>query len=122
MWVPGPLIPMALGELLRGSSAARQVGQVLLRLQYQERRQCPEDLPALSDVEFRCYSQNGEDGVYCTSSPCSEPPITESWRSTPSALLQDPSVPCCLGLDQWPRGLRQSPLLPVVVREEFKSH
>lgn len=63
MWVPGPLIPMARGELLRGSSAACQVGQVLLRLQYQERRQRPEDLPALSDVEFRCYSQNGEDGI-----------------------------------------------------------
>ena len=62
---------MALGELLRGSSAARQVGQILLRLQYQV-RQCPEDLPALSDVEFRCYSQNGEDGVCCISSPCSE--------------------------------------------------
>jgi hypothetical protein len=44
MWVPGPLIPMALGELLRGSSAACQLGQVFLRLPYQERRQRPDDL------------------------------------------------------------------------------
>lgn len=63
MWMPGPLIPMALGELLWGSSAATQIGQVLLRLQCQERRQLPEDLPAVSDVEACCHSQNGEDGI-----------------------------------------------------------
>jgi hypothetical protein len=45
------------------SSPDTQVGQVLLRLQYQDlvRRQVP--LPDLADVEFRSHSQNGEDGI-----------------------------------------------------------
>jgi len=40
-----------------------QIAQVQLRLQYQDlvRRGVP--LPALADTEFRCYSQNGEDGI-----------------------------------------------------------
>lgn len=40
-----------------------QVDQLLLRLAYQDlvRRQAP--LPDLADVEFRCYSQNREDGI-----------------------------------------------------------
>jgi hypothetical protein len=47
-----------------GSSADAQVAQVLLRLQYQElARRGTTVLPDLADVEFRCYSQNGEDGV-----------------------------------------------------------
>lgn len=39
-----------------------QIGQVLLRLQYQDlaRRGI---VPEFSDVEFCCYSQNGEDGI-----------------------------------------------------------
>lgn len=44
--------------------AAVQATQVLLRLQYRElARRSPEGLPELADVEFRCYSQNGEDGI-----------------------------------------------------------
>jgi hypothetical protein len=39
------------------------VGHVILRLQYQERRQRGEDLPALSDVEVLCDSQNEEGGI-----------------------------------------------------------
>lgn len=43
--------------------AAVQVAQVALRLQYQDlvRRSAP--LPEFADVEFRCYPQNGEDGI-----------------------------------------------------------
>ena len=40
-----------------------QVGQVLLRLQYQDLARRRVDLPTLEDVEFRCHSQNGEDGI-----------------------------------------------------------
>jgi len=50
-------------ELLQTSSAASQATQVLLRLQYQQLRRQSLPLPELADVEFRCYSQNGEDGV-----------------------------------------------------------
>jgi hypothetical protein len=44
-------------------SPEAQISQVLLRLQYQElaRRGIP--IPDLADVEFRSFSQNGEDGV-----------------------------------------------------------
>jgi hypothetical protein len=44
-------------------SPEAQISQVLLRLQYQElaRRGIP--VPDLADVEFRSFSQNGEDGV-----------------------------------------------------------
>jgi hypothetical protein len=40
-----------------------QIGQVLLRLQYQDLARRGVDLPTLEDVEFRCHSQNGEDGI-----------------------------------------------------------
>jgi hypothetical protein len=40
-----------------------QIGQVLLRLQYQDLARRAVDLPKLEDVEFRCHSQNGEDGI-----------------------------------------------------------
>ena len=40
-----------------------QVAQVLLRLQYQELARRGTGLPDLKDVEFRCYSQNSEDGI-----------------------------------------------------------
>jgi len=40
-----------------------QVAQVLLKLQYRELARRKTDLPELADVEFRCYSQNGEDGI-----------------------------------------------------------
>jgi hypothetical protein len=44
-------------------SASAQIGQVLLRLRYQQLKRQPDVLPDLADVEFRCYSQNGEDGI-----------------------------------------------------------
>jgi hypothetical protein len=40
-----------------------QVAQVLLRLQYRQLAAHGGPLPSFSDVEFRCYSQNGEDGI-----------------------------------------------------------
>jgi hypothetical protein len=44
-------------------SPEAQIGQLLLRLRYQDfvRRGAP--LPRFADVEFCCYSQNGEDGI-----------------------------------------------------------
>jgi hypothetical protein len=44
-------------------SAEAQIAQVLLRLHYQELARRGPALPAFHDVEFRCYSQNGEDGI-----------------------------------------------------------
>jgi hypothetical protein len=44
-------------------SADTQVAQVLLRLHYQDLARRGGPLPEFSDVEFRCYSQNGEDGI-----------------------------------------------------------
>jgi hypothetical protein len=40
-----------------------QIAQVSLRMQYQALARSGGPLPALSDVEFKCYSQNGEDGI-----------------------------------------------------------
>ncbi len=40
-----------------------QATQVLLRLQYQDLLRRGVTLPAFRDVEFRCFSQNGEDGI-----------------------------------------------------------
>ncbi len=43
---------------------ASQVTQVLLRLHYEDLvRRRVKDLPTFPDVEFRCHSQNGEDGI-----------------------------------------------------------
>jgi GAF domain-containing protein len=53
-------------EALRVSvyaAPATQITQVHLRLTYQDRVRSGIGLPEFSDVEFRCYSQNGEDGV-----------------------------------------------------------
>jgi hypothetical protein len=45
-------------------SPAAQIAQVQLRLHYQElARRGPAALPGFGDVEFRCFSQNGEDGI-----------------------------------------------------------
>jgi hypothetical protein len=44
-------------------SPSAQALQVLLREQYRGLARNGEPLPELADVEFRCYSQNGEDGV-----------------------------------------------------------
>jgi hypothetical protein len=43
--------------------AAAQIAQVQLRLQYQDLARRGVPLPPFADVEFRCYSQNGEDGI-----------------------------------------------------------
>src|ERR1700732_3306046 len=48
---------------LVGDSSACQATQVLLRLQYRQLARLALPLPDLADVEFRCYSQNGEDGI-----------------------------------------------------------
>lgn len=42
---------------------ATQIAQVALRLQYRDLVGRAAPLPELGDVEFRCYSQNGEDGI-----------------------------------------------------------
>ena len=42
---------------------AAQIGQLMLRQQYQDLVRRRLALPDLIDVEFRCYSQNGEDGI-----------------------------------------------------------
>jgi hypothetical protein len=47
----------------QSAPATAQATQVALRLKYQELRGSGATLPSLSDVEFRCYSQNGEDGI-----------------------------------------------------------
>jgi hypothetical protein len=44
--------------------AIDQATQVLLRLKYRELAEAsPALLPSFADVEFRCFSQNGEDGI-----------------------------------------------------------
>jgi hypothetical protein len=48
---------------LTDDSSVCQATQVLLRLQYRQLRALGLPLPELADVEFRCYSQNGEDGI-----------------------------------------------------------
>jgi hypothetical protein len=49
----------ALADLKRNE----QIGQVLLRLQYQDLARRGSALPEFSDIEFSCYSQSGEDGI-----------------------------------------------------------
>lgn len=44
-------------------SASAQILQVLLRQQYRDLVQRGGELPEFADVEFRTYSQNGEDGI-----------------------------------------------------------
>src|SRR5262245_55510034 len=40
-----------------------QINQVQLRLHYQSLARQGCDLPSFADVEFKCFSQNGEDGI-----------------------------------------------------------
>jgi hypothetical protein len=40
-----------------------QIAQILLKLKFRELARHPDDQPQFSDVEFRCHSQNGEDGI-----------------------------------------------------------
>jgi hypothetical protein len=44
-------------------AAADKGTQILLALQYRQLLQGENTLPGFGDVEFRCYSQNGEDGI-----------------------------------------------------------
>lgn len=50
-------------DLARHASAHAQIAQVELRLRYQDLARSSAQLPAFGDVEFQCYSQNGEDGI-----------------------------------------------------------
>jgi hypothetical protein len=50
-------------ELSRWPPLVDKGAQILLSLKYQEMRRAGIPLPKLTDVEFRCYSQNGEDGI-----------------------------------------------------------
>lgn len=50
-------------DLARHASAHAQIAQVDLRLRYQDLMRRGVQLPAFADVEFQCYSQNGEDGI-----------------------------------------------------------
>jgi hypothetical protein len=42
---------------------AAQIAQLQLRLQYQALARAGIGLPKFNEVEFKCYSQNGEDGI-----------------------------------------------------------
>ena len=44
-------------------ATASQGTQILLTMAYQERAERGASLPSFDDVEFRMYSQNGEDGI-----------------------------------------------------------
>jgi hypothetical protein len=48
---------------IRPHDSSTQIGQLLLRLQYQALARSRTALPSFLDVEFKCYSQNGEDGI-----------------------------------------------------------
>ncbi len=47
----------------RTRAGESQIGQLLLRLRYQELVRQGAPLPDLLDTEFQCHSQNGEDGI-----------------------------------------------------------
>jgi hypothetical protein len=57
--LPPPLLRKAVNEI----TGASQTGQILLCLRYQELLRQKQPLPDLSAVEFRCFSQGGEDGL-----------------------------------------------------------
>jgi hypothetical protein len=45
------------------NTAACRIAQLSLRLQYRELLRTASPLPDFADIEFRCYSQNAEDGI-----------------------------------------------------------
>ena len=55
--------PIEKGSGLVHTSPEAQIAQLQLRLQYQDLARRGVGLPGFADVEFRCYSQNGEDGI-----------------------------------------------------------
>jgi len=50
-------------SLISYPNSNAQTTQILLRLHYQDLARRRVDLPSFADVEFRCHSQNGEDGI-----------------------------------------------------------
>jgi hypothetical protein len=50
-------------EDVGANTASCRIAQLSLRLQYQELLRAGAPLPDFADVEFRCYSQNAEDGI-----------------------------------------------------------
>ena len=40
-----------------------QIEQILLRLKFRDLARSGAEMPEFADIEFRCYSQNGEDGI-----------------------------------------------------------
>jgi len=54
--------PELISEIDRASSLTK-IAQIQLALRYQELVRRKEPLPAFRDVEFRTFSQNGEDGI-----------------------------------------------------------
>jgi hypothetical protein len=62
MWEP-PRNAASPSDDLMANTAACRIAQLSLRLQYQELLRNAAPLPDFADVEFRCYSQNGEDGI-----------------------------------------------------------
>ena len=56
-------IKQDLNELRALTASANQVSQLVLLNQYRERVLRNEPLPTFEDVEFRAFSQNGEDGI-----------------------------------------------------------
>jgi len=52
-----------LAALKQSTLNVSQENQLLLRLAYQQRKASGEKLPAFDDVEFKTFSQNGEDGI-----------------------------------------------------------
>jgi hypothetical protein len=65
-WTGGGLAAQeadAMMSTLMHPDPGAQIGQVLLRLQYQDLARRGEVFRKFQDVEFRCYSQNGEDGI-----------------------------------------------------------
>src|SRR5260370_17108303 len=50
-------------QTVAGSARATRESQILLKFAYQQQKAAGGALPGLDDVEFRAYSQNGEDGI-----------------------------------------------------------
>lgn len=60
----GTAIQLAQAQYASAFDPAIQAAQVLLRLHYEDLvRRGVKDLPKFADVEFRCHSQSGEDGI-----------------------------------------------------------
>jgi hypothetical protein len=52
-----------------GIASACQIGQLCLRMHYLELSRQRSSLPDFADVEFSCFSQNGEDGIALVGAP-----------------------------------------------------